>query len=84
MTYAIFENGEQINTIVADAEFVQTYCAENGYTYEKVVQPALDEQPTPADLEAEVNLLKAQIAAQSDQMEFYEDCIAEMAAVVYA
>ena len=29
-------------------------------------------------------MLKAQVSAQSDQMDFYEDCIAEMAAVVYA
>lgn len=35
-------------------------------------------------LEEENNLLKAQIAAQSDQMDFYEDCIVEMAAIVYA
>lgn len=37
-----------------------------------------------AALEAENTLLKAQISAQSDQMDFYEDCIAEMATVVYA
>lgn len=35
-------------------------------------------------LEAENKLLREQIAAQADQAEFYEDCIAEMAAVVYA
>lgn len=32
----------------------------------------------------EITLLKAQIEAQSAQMEFYEDCIAEMAEIVYA
>lgn len=37
-----------------------------------------------AALEAENKLLAAQIAAQSDQLDFYEDCIAEMAAAVYA
>lgn len=37
-----------------------------------------------AKLEAENKLLKEQVAAQADQAEFYEDCIAEMASVVYA
>ena len=45
-------------------------------------------EPTPeeriAALEAENKLLKEQVSAQSDQMDFYEDCIAEMATVVYA
>ena len=46
--------------------------------------------PTPtteervAALEAENKLLKEQVSAQADQAEFYEDCIAEMATVVYA
>ena len=35
-------------------------------------------------LKAENNLLKEQVSAQADQAEFYEDCIAEMATVVYA
>lgn len=35
-------------------------------------------------LEDENRLLKAQVSAQSDQLDFYEDCIAEMATVVYA
>lgn len=35
-------------------------------------------------LEAENKLLRSQMSAQSDQLDFYEDCIAEMAAVVYA
>lgn len=37
-----------------------------------------------AALEVENRLLAAKVAAQSDQMDFYEECIAEMAAVVYA
>ena len=44
--------------------------------------PTVDEQV--AELEAENKLLRAQMSAQSDQLDFYEDCIAEMAAVVYA
>lgn len=35
-------------------------------------------------IEQENEFLKAQIAAQSDQMDFYEECIVEMAAIVYA
>lgn len=44
--------------------------------------PTMDERV--ADLESENAMLKAQVAAQSEQMDFYEDCIAEMAMVVYA
>lgn len=32
----------------------------------------------------EMALLKAQIQAQSEQMDFYEECIIEMAEIVYA
>lgn len=39
---------------------------------------------TNAELEQENKLLKAQVNALADQQSFYEDCIAEMAAVVYA
>ena len=34
--------------------------------------------------EQENKLLKAQVSAATDQQSFYEDCIAEMAEVVYA
>lgn len=51
-------------------------------------EPEPDPQPTTEErvtaLEAENKLLREQVAAQADQAEFYEDCIAEMAAVVYA
>ena len=46
--------------------------------------PAPVVPPTNEELAAENAKLKAQISAQSEQMDFYEDCIAEMAAVVYA
>ena len=36
------------------------------------------------DLELENDLLKQQIKAASDQNEFLEDCITEMAEIVYA
>lgn len=39
---------------------------------------------TNAELEAENKMLKAQVKAVADRNEFVEDCIAEMATVVYA
>lgn len=51
-------------------------------------EPEPDPEPTTeervAALEDENAMLKAQITAQSDQMDFYEDCIVEMASIVYA
>lgn len=55
-----------------------------------VPEPVPEPEPQPtteervAALEAENKLLKEQVSAQADQAEFYEDCIAEMAMVVYA
>lgn len=46
--------------------------------------PEPTEKERIAALEEENILLKAQIAAQSEQMDFYEDCIVEMATIVYA
>ena len=50
MRYKIFQNGEQINTIVADEYFISAYCAENGYTYE-AVEPTPEPEPEPTDTE---------------------------------
>ena len=51
-------------------------------------EPEPEPDPTTEDrvaaLESENKTLKAQVSAQSEQMDFYEECIAEMAAVVYA
>ena len=44
--------------------------------------PTTDERV--AKLESENKLLREQVSAQADQAEFYEECIAEMAAIVYA
>ena len=56
MNYKIFQNGEQINTIVADEAFVSAYCAENGYTYE-AVEPTPEPTPEPTDTEVLNTLL---------------------------
>lgn len=50
MDYKIFQNGEQINTIVADEAFVSAYCAEHGYTYE-AVEPEPEPTPEPTQLD---------------------------------
>ena len=43
-------------------------------------EPLLYEQPYKAD---ELSIVKAQIQAQTERSDFIEDCIAEMATVVY-
>ena len=46
--------------------------------------PAPVVPPTNAELEAENKMLRAQLQAATDRQDFIEDCIAEMAMVVYA
>jgi hypothetical protein len=46
MKYKIFKDGELLNTIVADAEFVAEYCEENGYTYEEMPDTPVEEPET--------------------------------------
>lgn len=53
--------------------------------YEKEHPEVEPEKPvTMEDLQAENKLLKAQVQAQTERSDFIEDCIAEMAGVVYA
>lgn len=61
MDYYIYENGQRINTIVADEAFVSAYCAENGYTYEAVTpEPVPEPAPTEAEqLRADVDFIAA-------------------------
>ena len=49
---------------------------------EKIPAPIVP--PTNAELEAENKMLRAQLQATTDRQDFIEDCIAEMAGVVYA
>lgn len=91
MNYCIV-NDENIieNIIVADEEFALSIGAKEGYdgaaigdTYSPPAPPpTIDERVT--TLETDNNLLKQQLKAASDQNEFLEDCIAEMAEIVYA
>ena len=68
-------------TVTPDTDAWEAWKAEQA-AKEPSPPPTVDEQI--AALEAENKLLRAQMSAQSDQLDFYEDCIAEMAAVVYA
>ena len=48
MEWNVYENGELINTIVADEEFAKQYAEENGYTVEDIIPtPAPDPIPIP-------------------------------------
>lgn len=52
--YKIFENGVEINVIIADEAFVTEYCAANGYTYELCElpesEPVVDTEPTDTEV----------------------------------
>lgn len=67
------------NETIAKAE------AYNGkYTIEDDGEREPTIPPTNEKLAAENKLLKQQVSALTEQQSFYEDCIAEMASVVYA
>ena len=57
MRYKIFDNGEEINVIEADAAFCENYCAEMGYTYEADPLPG-PEQPNEEEPSTEEVLLE--------------------------
>ena len=67
-------------------QWAETAAADEIAAWEKE-HPAPEVKPAPmtnAELEAENKLLKQQVSALADQQSFYEDCIAEMAEIVYA
>ena len=73
-------DGSTVTAMTGNQEALDAYKA-------SLPEPAEPEPTTEervAALEAENKLLKEQVSAQADQAEFYEDCIAEMATVVYA
>ena len=93
MEYCIVEDGVIVNMIVAEADFAEEIGALPGYDGAAIggayTPPAPEPEPPTTDerlekLEAENKLLREQVSAQADQAEFYEECIAEMAAIVYA
>lgn len=69
----------EANETIAKAEaYNSEYTVEDDGEPEPVIPPTNDE------LAAENKLLKQQVSALTEQQSFYEDCIAEMAEVVYA
>ena len=62
----------------ANVKSFEGYTLDGGEWSEAVTPPTNDE------LAAENKLLKQQVSALTEQQSFCEDCIAEMAAVVYA
>ena len=56
-------------------------CTEDGTLYRGTIPEEPAPIPDPMD---EIDLLKKQLKAASDQNDFLEDCIAEMAGIVYA
>lgn len=93
MEYCIVEDGVIVNMIVAEADFAAEIGALPGYDGAAIggayTPPAPEPEPPTTDerlekLENENKLLREQVSAQADQAEFYEECIAEMAAIIYA
>lgn len=73
-------DGSTVTAMTGNQEALDAYKA----SLPEPVEPEPTTEERVASLEAENKLLKEQVSAQADQAEFYEDCIAEMAAVVYA
>lgn len=85
--------GNYLPKPLMDERGVYRYKLEEGQAVERTqeemdgdyaARPVPATPKTNAELEAENALLKAQVQAVADRNEFVEDCIAEMAAVVYA
>lgn len=60
--YKIFKGGEEINRIVADESFCESYCGKYGYTYE------LEEQPKPPEPQPEPHTTEDRVAALESAM----------------
>lgn len=73
-------DGGTVTAMTGNQEALDAYKA----SLPEPVEPPPTTEERVAALEAENKLLKEQVSAQADQAEFYEDCIAEMATVVYA
>lgn len=94
MNYCIVSSeGIIVNMIVAEADFAAEIGALPAYEGAAIggayTPPPPEPEPPTTDerlekLESENKLLREQVSAQADQAEFYEECIAEMAAIVYA
>ena len=75
-----------ISPVWDGSQWAETAAADEIAAWEKE-HPAPEVKPAPmtnAELESENAKLKQQVSALADQQSFYEDCIAEMAEIVYA
>ena len=75
-----------ISPVWDGSQWAETAAADEIAAWEQE-HPAPEVVPAPmsnAELEAENKLLKQQVSALADQQSFYEDCIAEMAEIIYA
>lgn len=75
-----------ISPIWDGSQWAETTAADEIAAWEQA-HPAPEVKPSPksnAELESENAKLKQQVSALADQQSFYEDCIAEMAEIVYA
>lgn len=77
----IEDDGETVTACVWDEEAYQAYVVT---LPEEAVEAVAEEPATLANLSTENTKLKAQLKLQSEQQTFLEDCILEMADVVYA
>lgn len=74
-------NGMPVVEMLPDGDISDYRYVNDTYVHDpKPEEPA--QQPTQEDKEK--TLLKAQIKALSDRNDFLEDCVAEMASIVYA
>lgn len=75
-----------LSPVWGGSDWQETATADGIKSWEKE-HPAPKVKPSPmtnAELEAENATLRQQVSALADQQSFYEDCIAEMAEIVYA
>lgn len=75
-----------LSPVWGGSDWQETAAADEIAAWEQL-HPAPEVKPAPksnAELEAENATLRQQVSALADQQSFYEDCIAEMAEVVYA
>lgn len=68
MRYKIFENGKEINIIIADEEFVMSYCAENNYTYEEDILLTSENAEPILTTDERISTLESENAALSQQL----------------
>ena len=82
------KEGNFVNSIVSDEIFIEIYCKENEFTYELEQSEDLEPGESPVNpielLQEENRQLKAKITVLEEQTMILEECIVEMAGVVYA